>query len=128
MTECNAREFDFQALGIRDVTARFDGGAITSDAGGLLLRDVEVKAGIIRRFAACLVVVPGGKLRSDQHARSFMLPHGDPHQSLSLISGAIFFSGQRGSKRISVRWNLRKRSKITVDSRHVSAQPYICWD
>jgi hypothetical protein len=33
-TECNAREFDFQALGSRAVTARFDGGAITSDAGG----------------------------------------------------------------------------------------------
>ena len=53
MTECNAREFDFQALGSRDVTAKFDGGAITSDAGGLLLREVEAKAGIIRRFAAC---------------------------------------------------------------------------
>jgi hypothetical protein len=52
-TECNAREFDFQALESRAVTARFDGGAITSDAGGLLLREVETKAGIIRRFAAC---------------------------------------------------------------------------
>ena len=30
-TECNAREFDFQGLGSRAVTARFDGGAITSD-------------------------------------------------------------------------------------------------
>jgi hypothetical protein len=53
LTECNAREFDFQALGSRAVTARFDGGAITSDAGGLLLREVEGKTGILRRFAAC---------------------------------------------------------------------------
>jgi len=52
-TECNAREFAFQALGSRAVTARFDGGAITSDAGGLLLREVEAKTGILRRFAAC---------------------------------------------------------------------------
>jgi hypothetical protein len=52
-TECNAREFDFQALGNREVTARFDGGAITSDAGGLLLREIEAKTGIIRRLAAC---------------------------------------------------------------------------
>jgi hypothetical protein len=52
-TECNAREFDFQGLGNRAVTARFDGGAITSDAGGLLLREVEAKTGILRRFAAC---------------------------------------------------------------------------
>ena len=41
------------ALGSRTVTARFDGGAITSDAGGLLLREVEAKTGILRRFAAC---------------------------------------------------------------------------
>ena len=52
-TECNAREFAFQGLGSRAVTARFDGGAITSDAGGLLLREVEAKTGILRRFAAC---------------------------------------------------------------------------
>jgi len=53
LTECNAREFRFQGLGSRAVTARFDGGAITSDAGGLLLREVEAKTGILRRFAAC---------------------------------------------------------------------------
>jgi hypothetical protein len=35
------------------VTGRFDGGAITSDAGGLLLREVEKRTGIIERFAAC---------------------------------------------------------------------------
>jgi hypothetical protein len=53
LTECNTREFDFQGLGNRFVTARFDGGAITSDAGGLLLREVEAKTGILRRLAAC---------------------------------------------------------------------------
>ena len=52
-TECSVREFDFQGLGSRAVTARFDGGAITSDAGGLLLREVEARTGILRRFAAC---------------------------------------------------------------------------
>jgi hypothetical protein len=51
-TECNAQEFAFQGLGSRAVTGRFDGGAITSDAGGLLLREVEAKTGILRRFAA----------------------------------------------------------------------------
>jgi len=54
-TECNAREFPFQALGRREVTGRFDGGAITSDAGGLLLREVEARSGIIRRLAACFI-------------------------------------------------------------------------
>ena len=40
-TECIQSEFEFQGLGRRKVEAKFDGGAITSDAGGLLLREAE---------------------------------------------------------------------------------------
>lgn len=40
-TECPVVAFAFQPLGHRDVVARFDGGSITSDAGGILLREVE---------------------------------------------------------------------------------------
>ena len=43
----------FQWLGKRSVTARFDGGTITSDAGALLLRAVEAGRGIISKFAEC---------------------------------------------------------------------------
>jgi len=35
------------------VRGRFDGGAITSDAGGLLLREVEKRTKIVDRFADC---------------------------------------------------------------------------
>jgi hypothetical protein len=35
------------------VVARFDGGVITSDGGGVLLREVEKRTGIARQFAAC---------------------------------------------------------------------------
>lgn len=52
-TECNERSFDFQPLAGREVTARFDGGTITSDAGGLLLREVEAKTGLLRELARC---------------------------------------------------------------------------
>ena len=52
-TECNQQSFAFHALGRREVVARFDGGRITSDAGGLLLRETEQATGIIRQFAAC---------------------------------------------------------------------------
>jgi hypothetical protein len=52
-TECTATSFEFQPLAGRQVTARFNGGTITSDAGGLLLREVECKTGIVKRFAAC---------------------------------------------------------------------------
>ncbi len=52
-TQCIQKSFAFHALGKRDVVAHFDGGRITSDAGGLLLREVERKLGVLRRFAAC---------------------------------------------------------------------------
>jgi hypothetical protein len=53
MTQCNPPDLLFQPLGSRDVVARFDGGAVTSDAGGLLLREVEAKFHFIEQFAQC---------------------------------------------------------------------------
>ena len=52
-TECTEKSFEFHPLPKREVRAGFDGGTITSDAGGLLLREVEKRTGIIGRFAAC---------------------------------------------------------------------------
>jgi Transposase DDE domain group 1 len=52
-TECNTDRFCFQPLGRREVVGAFDGGTISSDAGGLLLREVEQRTEIIRQFAAC---------------------------------------------------------------------------
>ena len=52
-TQCTQQTFEFQALGRREVVARFDGGPITSDAGGLLLREVEQHTGLIRQLAQC---------------------------------------------------------------------------
>jgi len=52
-TECSPNKIEFQGLGKRRVAGRFDGGTITSDAGALLLREVEERYGIIGRFAEC---------------------------------------------------------------------------
>jgi len=52
-TECKQVGFEFHPLKQRQVRAQFDGGAITSDGGGLLLREVDKRIGIIRQFAAC---------------------------------------------------------------------------
>jgi len=52
-TECNTDRFDFQPLKKREIRGCFDGGAITSDAGGLLLREVEAKTRVLERFAGC---------------------------------------------------------------------------
>jgi len=43
----------FQQLGRREVIGRFDGGKISSDAGGLLLREVEKHLGILKRLSGC---------------------------------------------------------------------------
>src|ERR687894_209967 len=52
-TECNPAYLDFPMAGSRQILADFDGGAISSDGGALLLRTTEQLTGIIRQFAAC---------------------------------------------------------------------------
>ena len=52
-TDCIRKSLEFHPLGRRKIVARFDGGAISSDAGGLLLRGVEKATGIIGQFARC---------------------------------------------------------------------------
>ena len=54
-TECNPKQIHFQGLGERKVVAAFDGGTITSDAGALLLREIETARGFLERFCACFV-------------------------------------------------------------------------
>jgi hypothetical protein len=53
MPECSETRFAFQPLGRRAVSAQCNGGYVTSDGGALLLREVEHRTGILRRFAAC---------------------------------------------------------------------------
>jgi hypothetical protein len=52
-TQCNQQTFGFQRVGRRNVIARFDGGRVTSDGGGILLREIEERFRFIERFAAC---------------------------------------------------------------------------
>ena len=52
-TECNPNLFDFARVEGRAVTASFDGGAISSDAGALLLGAADRALGLTRRLAAC---------------------------------------------------------------------------
>ena len=54
-TECTQETFGFHHQSGREVVARFDGGCITSDGGGLLLCEVERRTRILRQFAGCFV-------------------------------------------------------------------------
>jgi Transposase DDE domain group 1 len=52
-TDCSTNLFGFTEVEGREVVAGFDGGAITSDAGALLLGAADRAIGLIDRFAAC---------------------------------------------------------------------------
>lgn len=52
-TQCTPSQLEFHSLGRREVVGKFDGGNITSDAGGLLLRETEKRTEIIAGFARC---------------------------------------------------------------------------
>jgi Transposase DDE domain group 1 len=52
-TECSPTLFEFAPVAGRAVVAGFDGGAITSDAGALLLGAADRAIGLVGRFAAC---------------------------------------------------------------------------
>jgi hypothetical protein len=54
-TKCNSKQLHFQGLGEKKVVAAFDGGTISSDAGALLLREIEVANRFIERFSECFV-------------------------------------------------------------------------
>lgn len=52
-TECTQSSFTFAKHFRRQVSARFDGGVISSDGGALLLREVDQRINLLPRLAAC---------------------------------------------------------------------------
>ena len=64
-TECNPGLFDFGSVEGRRVVAAFDGGAVTSDAGALLLGATDKSIDLIERLAGCF----------HDHRRADMVEH-----------------------------------------------------
>ncbi len=54
-TQCTLKSLSFSPSGRRQVIGRFDGGPMTSDAGGLLLRETDLRIGLSRRLKSCFV-------------------------------------------------------------------------
>ena len=44
---------EFPGVGRRRIVGRFDGGTLSSDAGALLLRDVEERTGLLAKVSRC---------------------------------------------------------------------------
>src|SRR5690242_10906201 len=75
-TECSADLFGFAPVEGHEVVASFDGGAITSDAGGLLLGAADQAVKLTERFAGCF-----------HDARS---PHLIEHEVVTLVGQRVF--------------------------------------
>ena len=70
-TQCRPVSFGFQGCRGRKVTAAFDGGSITSNAGALLLRGIDRSIGLFDRVAACSPCeIPDSASSSMRHERS----------------------------------------------------------
>ena len=53
MTECIQQTFGFQDLGSRKIVADFQGGNLSADGGVLLLREVDLRTGMVEQLAGC---------------------------------------------------------------------------
>jgi hypothetical protein len=52
-TDCKQQALLFQELGARKVVADFSGGILSTDAGALLLRQIDANLGLTRKLAQC---------------------------------------------------------------------------
>jgi hypothetical protein len=50
-TQCTPEQMEFHAFGRRVVVGQFDGGQISSDGGAMLLREADLRTGILSRLA-----------------------------------------------------------------------------
>ena len=54
-TECNDQGFLFQELASRKIVVDFAGGYLSSDGGGVFLRELEVRSGLLRELSECFI-------------------------------------------------------------------------
>ena len=121
-TECSAERSAFGRVEGRSVVAEFDGGALTSDAGGLLLGAADRRLDLVRRIARCF-----------RDARD---PRLVEHSVATLIGRRVFgiAARLRGSERsrrafLTTRWwrCWRASSKLGATTARRSTAPAARW-
>ncbi len=71
MTECNSQPLLFSSLSSQKVTAYFDGGRLSSNAGRLLLREADHRRGLTASLAAC-ITDPRDPAKITHHLRTLL--------------------------------------------------------
>ena len=70
MTECKEQRWLFQDLGTRKVEVDFGGGYLSSDGGGLILRELERHSGLLRELTDCFIDLSAPVLYRAQRTRT----------------------------------------------------------
>ena len=70
MPKCTAGQMEFGRLGRRALSADFDGGALSSDGGLMLLRRVDERIGLSRSVASALHDGRNPRPHHARHART----------------------------------------------------------
>ena len=110
MTDCREQSWLFQDLGNRKVEVDFGGGYLSSDGGGLILRELERHSGLLRDFSGCFV---------DYRDQSYV-----EHSVQQLVSQRIHglvLSQSFGVKRRGDRYALQQDSSTARGDRAVSS-------
>ena len=76
MTNCTLKKLQLTELKKHKVTAQFNGGSITSNAGGMLLREIDNKLGLLSQVA---------KLFDDKRDQSKV-----KHSTLTMLRQRVF--------------------------------------
>jgi hypothetical protein len=118
-TECTRDSFGFEPVEGREVVAAFDGGAISSDAGALLLGATDRAINMMDRFAKC---GGGGGAHRRSHPRPVAsCPHpGTRRQRFRAGRSDGLVRGKRGA--LSVRIGENDRLIAEIESELAQAE------
>ena len=97
-TQCTATQLEFQPFGRRQVTGRFDGGRLTSDAGGLLLLHLAQQQpapirGMCIRVSDVFDLLASGLSQAARGEYIQVIPH----QTISLLRGSLKSASRSGN-------------------------------
>ena len=106
MTDCNTQTLLFSSLGSKKIHADFNGGSLTSDAGAVLVREVDRRIGLIEAIDRCIpdprhpfFVVHDQKTMLAQRIFGIALGYEDLNDHQSLRNDPLFqIISERGIK------------------------------